>query len=83
MYLREDIDVTQFLSNVIKCQDAVIFYSNSGDSLNLNSILSQMVFQTFVADSDNWKSGTIRCLKQDDYLRLKDYLCEKSTLHTN
>lgn len=74
MYLRNDIDITIFLSRVIKCQEAVIFQSVTGDSFNLNSILSQVVFQNFVSESDNWKKGTIHCLREEDYLLLKEYL---------
>ncbi|MEE1086777.1 MAG: hypothetical protein U0L05_06385 [Schaedlerella sp.] len=77
MYLRKDIDIAQFLSSVIKCQKAVFFYSNAGDSLNLNSILSQLVFQTELAKSDDWKDGKIRCLTDKDYELLKDYLCSE------
>lgn len=75
MHLRKDIDITIFLSHVIKCQEAVIFHSTTGDSFNLNSILSQVVFQNFVAASDDWKKGTIHCINQEDYLLLKEYLC--------
>lgn len=79
MYLRKDIDISQFLSTVIKCEGAVFFHSETGDSLNLNSVLSAYVFRTRMAESDDWKDGIIQCQNEEDYNRLKEYLYEISS----
>lgn len=79
MHLRKDIDINKFLSCVIKCQEPVFYHTKSGDSLNLNSILSLLVFQTHLEESDNWKEGTIHCLEEEDYALLKDFLYDDIT----
>lgn len=77
MHLRKDIDITKFLSSVMKCQEPVFYHSKTGDSLNLNSVLSQLVFQSYIAESDSWMNGTIHCLEKEDYILLKDFLHEE------
>ena len=78
MYLRSDIDITKFLSNVMRCEEAVFFYSEVGDTLNLNSVLSQYVFLARIDSSDEWKYGKIHCVSEKDRKLLKTFLCKEA-----
>ncbi|MBO5461135.1 MAG: hypothetical protein J5983_05010 [Ruminococcus sp.] len=80
MYLKDDVNISDFLASVIKCQEAVFFYSQNGDTLNLNSILSQYFFMTLVAESDTWKKGRIHCQLDEDYELLKEYLYKNDSV---
>lgn len=80
MYLRNDIDILDFLSTVMKCEGTVLFLSKGGDSLNLNSVISIYVFRTHMAESDDWKDGTIQCSDEEDYVLLKEYLQEEPSI---
>lgn len=44
MYLKENVDIIQFLSVVKKCGEDVFLETVEGDRLNLKSTLSQYVF---------------------------------------
>ncbi|MDF2587271.1 MAG: hypothetical protein K0S41_1112 [Anaerocolumna sp.] len=76
MHLKTDIDITQFLLQVKKCENDVFYETLEGDILNLTSALSQYVFCSIAKQPHYWKTGIVRCKNVDDYHILSEYLVE-------
>lgn len=74
--LKKDTDLAKFLIAVKACKNDVFFDSNEGDILNLASTLSQYVFCSIAGKENILKNGTVRCINEDDYRLLADFLCE-------
>jgi hypothetical protein len=74
--LKKDTDLAKFLIAVKACKNDVFFDSNEGDILNLASTLSQYVFCSMAGKENILKNGTVRCINEDDYSLLADFLCE-------
>jgi len=76
MHLKTDIEITQFLLQVKKCNDDVYYKTSEGDILNLSSALSQYVFCSIAKQPHYWKTGIVSCKNIDDYQILSAYLVE-------
>ena len=74
MQLRHDIKLIQFLQKVQKCQEDVLFCTDEGDTLNLSSGLSQMVFITISEKPEILYNARIVCKNDEDRELLKDYI---------
>ena len=71
--LKKDTDLAKFL---IACKNDVFFDSNEGDILNLASTLSQYVFCSIAGKESILENGSVRCVNEEDYSLLADFLCE-------
>ena len=67
---------TKFLIAVKACKNDVFFDSNEGDILNLASTLSQYVFCSIAGKESILENGSVRCVNEEDYSLLADFLCE-------
>ncbi len=76
MYLTYPIDILSFLNTVKTCKGNVFFRTKEGDSLNLNSLLSQFIFTSIVCDEHFLASGEIYCENAEDYHTLENYLAD-------
>ena len=74
--LKKDTDLAKFLIAVKACKNDVFFDSNERDIRNLASTLSQYVFCSMAGKENILKNGTVRCINEDDYSLLADFLCE-------
>lgn len=64
------------LNTVKTCKGNVFFRTKEGDSLNLNSLLSQFIFTSIVCDEHFLASGEIYCENAEDYHTLENYLAD-------
>ena len=69
-------DLAKFLIAVKACKNDVFFDSNEGDILNLASTLSQYVFCSIAGKESILENGSVRCVNEEDYSLLADFLCE-------
>ena len=76
MKLRNNIDNARFLKTVETCHGEVWFRTAEGDSLNLKSTLSQMVFAVAAGGALSGCAGEIVCEEEEDLELLKGYLTE-------
>jgi hypothetical protein len=76
MYLQTNIDITQFLLTIKKCNSDVFFETVEGDCLNLKSALSQYIFCSILDQPQFLQGGCIRCKEFSDYESLSDFLTE-------
>lgn len=74
MKLKQQADLAAFLEAVGQCRGDVHFNTAEGDSLNLQSVLSQYVFAALAGKPELWCSGEIVCDAAADLLRLHDFL---------
>ena len=74
MKLRKDVDCGRFLQAVQSCAGDVWFRTSEGDSLNLKSTLSRMVFAVAAGAEPDGGRGEIVCDAGADAELLKDYL---------
>lgn len=75
MFLKPDVNLEKFFSQVRNCSDDVIFQSTEGDILNLKSGLCLFVFTTaYSSHSDIALSGDIICKNPDDERLLSAFL---------
>ena len=74
MKLKQQADLAAFLEAVGQCRGNVHFNTAEGDSLNLQSVLSQYVFAALAGKPELWRSGEIVCDTAADLLRLHDFL---------
>ena len=61
MKLKQQADLAAFLEAVGQCRGNVHFNTAEGDSLNLQSVLSQYVFAALAGKPELWRSGEIVC----------------------
>ena len=76
MRLKAEIELTDFLKAVKDCEDEVLFISETGDQLNLKSMLSTYVFLTTVLHPEVMQNGRLQCTNEKDAERLTQYLAE-------
>ena len=74
MRVKKNADVLQFLKMVKDCTGKVYFSTDSGDRLDLKSVLSQYVFSVAVNQEKMRSQGEIICENEEDYHRLAGYL---------
>ncbi len=74
MKLKPDADLAAFLDMVRQCRGEVHFNTAEGDSLNLQSVLSQYLFAALASKPELWQSGEIVCDDPGDLLRLHGFL---------
>lgn len=73
MKLKEDVDVSAFLSAAEKCSGNVFLHTDKGDILNVKSLLSRYVFVSVCKPGELQKAQII-CTNEEDYSVLSDYL---------
>jgi hypothetical protein len=78
MLLKSEINLTDFLKEVTKCNGEVLFETNEGDSLNLKSVLSQYIFAAISGNPSILLNGHVICKDKNDYEVLEDYLNKES-----
>ncbi len=76
MYLTYPIDILSFFNTVKTCKSNVFFRTKEGDSLNLNSLLSQFIFTSIVCDEHFLASCEIYWENAEDYHTLENYLAD-------
>lgn len=76
MHLKPNIDIMNFLNDVKKCRSSIYFETPDGDSLVLNSVLSQYIFCSIVTQPNLLDFGTIRFSNNEDQELLQQYLCK-------
>lgn len=74
MKLKQDVNVPAFLQAVQSCTGEVYFSTSKGDHLILNSILSQFIFTTVIADKLQELDGSITVQFLQDEALLRDYV---------
>lgn len=74
MKLKANADLAAFLQAVRRCHGEVHFNSTEGDSLNLQSVLSQYLFAALAGKPELWQSGEILCSEAADLLQLSSFL---------
>ena len=74
MKLKQMETYVDFIRAVQDCEGDVYFCSAQGDQLNLQSRFCQILFASICGDKVLLEKGSITCLVEKDYLRLKDYL---------
>ncbi len=74
MKLKPNIDMIAFFEAVKHCKGEVLFKTDEGDTLNLNSTLSQFIFVTIMETRDFLTNGIIECMETDDIDILNEYL---------
>ena len=72
MKVRKNADIIQFLKEVRNCPGGVFFVSDSGDRLDLKSVLSQYIFSVAVNQEKMREGG--------DYSSLSGYLVQSSEI---
>lgn len=77
MHLKKNINFLDFILQVNRCKEDVLFYTNEGDILNLKSTLSRLVFASLTDNSDIANTGYIKVNIESDYLLIKDFLIEE------
>lgn len=75
MHIKTNINIVNFLKQVQKCSDEVLFETSEGDRIALKSTLSQYIFCTIASNPELLQSGTIRFEKETDQKLLIDFLC--------
>lgn len=74
MHLKDGVNINDFLTDIENCDAEVYFETPEGDSLSLNSVLSQCVFSTIAKNSRQLKQGTFRLVNPADMKWLDMYL---------
>lgn len=74
MRLKENTDISKFLTDVRRCSSEVYFETPEGDSLTLRSTLSQYIFCTLIDEPGILRKGTIRLSNNADRGLLIQYL---------
>ena len=80
MKVRKNADIIQFLKEVRNCPGGVFFVSDSGDRLDLKSVLSQYIFSVAVNQEKMREGGEIVCERAEDYSSLSGYLVQSSEI---
>ena len=80
MRINSDKSVTDFLQCIDKCVGDVYFKTKEGDSLNLKSKFSKLLFLSVVsADRDTILANAyIECSEYEDEIFLADYILENT-----
>lgn len=73
MKLKPDINIPAFFDAVRTCSGQVCFETPEGDSLNLKSTLSQLVFTTVIAGKLQALDGCIAIQDSRDAALLQDF----------
>lgn len=73
MHLKQGIEITKFLQDVMNCQDEVYFETPEGDLLALKSALIQYIFCSITNEADILHKGMIRTQNQKDTKLLSEY----------
>lgn len=73
MKLKENVDVSAFLTATEKCSGDVFFHTYEGDILNVKSLLSRYVVVS-VCKPGELQKAKIVCTDEEDYSVLSDYL---------
>lgn len=74
MHLKRGIKIIDFLKEVQGCKDEVLFTTDDGDILNLNSVLSRYIFVTMTEKPELLFNAEIVCSKKEDQERLAEFL---------
>ena len=74
MQLKKDCNLIHFLTQVKKCSSEVYFETSEGDSLALNSALSQYIFCSLAGRPALLQSGCIRLEDPEDISLLSEYI---------
>lgn len=74
MYLKEDTDVTKFLTAVSHCEGDVHFCTKDGDRLNLKSELMRFVFVAQMRNQVFLYESSIELMKTSDFPTIADYV---------
>ena len=73
-HFKQNIDLSEFLNFVRRCNADVYFKTQDGDNLNLKSALSHYVLMIIANNTDFLSNGIIHCEDTNDYELLKDYI---------
>lgn len=73
---RKNISYQAFFADVQSCRGTVYFMTDAGDQLNMKTTLSQLLFTTKIADTDEPIEGKIHCSEDRDYELLSRYLTD-------
>ena len=74
--LKKDTDLAKFLIAVKACKNDVFFDSFVMVRRPPRSTLSQYVFCSIAGKESILENGSVRCVNEEDYSLLADFLCE-------
>lgn len=74
MKMKKNINVTDFLNIVRKCEGNVYFKTIEGDQLNLKSLLSQYILVSIIKNEELMENGVVDCSKESDITLLAPFL---------
>ena len=74
MKLKPGINIASFIREVGKCRSEVLFCTDEGDILNLNSVLSRYIFATISDRKEVLYSAQITCKDEADKELIKKFL---------
>lgn len=73
MKLKPDINIAAFLQTIQACSDDVYFATSEGDTLNLKSALSRLVFTAVLAEKLQEIDGCVTVQNTDDAALMYPY----------
>ena len=76
MRLKEDVKLGDFLSRVNECTNEVCFVTNTGDRMNLKSLLCRYIFLTMQQHTENLRNVDVECESKQDAQLLQDLLVQ-------
>ena len=72
--LKPNTNLPDFFSKIDDCIGEVYYVTSEGNYINLNSLMSQIFFQTTFVQEKDITVGHIQCFQKDDYALLCDFL---------
>lgn len=72
--LKPNTYLPDFFSTIENCIGEVYYITSEGNRINLNSLMSQIFFQTTFIHKTDVSKGHVQCYKIDDYALLCDFL---------
>ena len=76
MRLKEDVKLSDFLGRVNECTNEVCFVTDTGDRMNLKSLLCRYVFLTMQRHPEILRNGDVECESEQDAQLLQDFLVQ-------
>ena len=74
--LKDQMPHAAFLQRVRECKGEVLFRTGEGDTLNLKSMLSQLLFTASFLKPEIVRNAVIICSEENDFRILADFLTE-------